>query len=190
MTRILFLSHPEVVIDPAVPVPDWGLSERGRARAQTFANRSAAALAGWRVVSSPERKAVQTARILAARSGAKVDVHPGLAEVDRSATGYVPHARHEALALQLFSVPDQSADGWETAIAAQARILRAFYEVLKATNAVIVGHGGTGTLLWLALSGMPIGRGYDQPHQGCGWRAGGAACRVDSGWQAFEDLAI
>ena len=32
MAAILFITHPEVVIDPKVPVPEWPLSEQGRTR--------------------------------------------------------------------------------------------------------------------------------------------------------------
>ena len=39
MARGLLVSHPEVVIDPAVPVPLWGLTEVGAARMRSFAAR-------------------------------------------------------------------------------------------------------------------------------------------------------
>ncbi len=42
MAQILFVTHPEVVIDPAVPVPRWPLSAKGRARMEALAE----ALAG------------------------------------------------------------------------------------------------------------------------------------------------
>ncbi|MGY4292614.1 hypothetical protein ACVWXN_000709 [Bradyrhizobium sp. i1.4.4] len=52
---VRYLTHPQVQIDPAVPVPQWGLSSVGRARAEALAN------AGWlasttQIVSSAERK--------------------------------------------------------------------------------------------------------------------------------------
>lgn len=190
MIRVLFLSHPQVKIEPLVPVPDWGLSDPGQARAREFAARCAAGLGGWDLVCSPERKAVQTATILATGWGSVVQVLPDLAEVDRRSTGYVPQARHDALALALFVHPDQTAAGWETARAAQARVCRAFDALPKDRDTVIIGHGGTGTLLWLALTGRPITPGFDQPHQGCGWFAQGPDWTVAKGWQAFEDLRL
>ena len=56
MPRIYFLTHPQVVIDPAVPVPRWPLSEVGRRRAHLFADSlvDGAVTAVW---SSSERKA-------------------------------------------------------------------------------------------------------------------------------------
>ena len=84
----LYITHPQVAIDPAVPVPDWGLSERGRERARF------AASAGWarqvgRLVASTERKAIETAKILAAGRLA-VETDDAMGENDRSATGYLP----------------------------------------------------------------------------------------------------
>lgn len=32
MPLVYFITHPEVVIDPGVPVPQWPLSETGRRR--------------------------------------------------------------------------------------------------------------------------------------------------------------
>ncbi len=66
----LYLSHPQVKIDPAVPVPEWGLSELGRERMQTLAQQP------WirpfrRVISSSETKAIETAEILADALGVR-----------------------------------------------------------------------------------------------------------------------
>lgn len=185
--RLIYLSHPEVMIDPKVAVPDWGLSPVGAARVK------AAAASGWpgqavRIACSAERKAQETARLLAV--GRPVRVHPGLGEVDRSSTGYVSHARHEELADALFGAPDQSADGWETALAAQARALAALREVLAEApgDLLVVGHGGVGTLTWCALSGTPIARRHDQPRGGCVWQAEGDPLRVTGAWRPLEVL--
>ena len=32
MTSVFFITHPEVVVDPLIPVPQWKLSPRGVAR--------------------------------------------------------------------------------------------------------------------------------------------------------------
>ncbi|WP_233192706.1 histidine phosphatase family protein [Acidimangrovimonas sediminis] len=183
------VSHPEVAIDPGVPVPDWPLSDQGRARAMALAST------GWpgpmtRIVSSPERKARETAEILA--RGAPVEGHPHLAEIDRSSTGYVPHARHEALADALFADPDISAAGWETARAAQARAVAALEDLLQEpcpADLVIVGHGGVGTLLWCHLAGRPISRVEDQPTGGCVWATTLPSLQPVHPWRRFEALA-
>ncbi|MCS3495855.1 hypothetical protein M2189_005186 [Bradyrhizobium japonicum] len=35
---IRYLTHPQVQIDPTVPVPQWGLSPLGRTRTEALAN--------------------------------------------------------------------------------------------------------------------------------------------------------
>ena len=41
--RFLFITHPQVTIDPGIPVPDWTLSQVGRERMARFASSSTAA---------------------------------------------------------------------------------------------------------------------------------------------------
>ncbi|GHD99667.1 phosphoglycerate mutase [Defluviimonas sp. 20V17] len=188
--RVSYVSHPEVTIDPALPVPDWRLSPQGRARA------AALGASGWcrgpvRLIASPERKAQETAALLA--GVAAFETHPEMAEIDRSATGYVPRERHEALADALLARPDESAAGWETARAAQARILAAYRQIASwpgdtSAHLILVGHGGVGTLLWCALTGRPIARAEDQPGGGHVWAFDPGRGRAIHPWRRFEDL--
>lgn len=46
MTVAYYLSHPQVQIDPAVPVPEWGLSDAGRARPASDRPHSGTGTAG------------------------------------------------------------------------------------------------------------------------------------------------
>jgi hypothetical protein len=64
MTAIVrYLTHPQVKIDPAVPVPSWGLSVFGRTRTETLANTGS--LSGTtQIISSGEQKAIETAEII------------------------------------------------------------------------------------------------------------------------------
>ena len=64
MPTAFFITHPDVVIDPGIPVPDWPLNERGRARMQAMTAQP------WarelrRIFASSERKAHEAAQILA-----------------------------------------------------------------------------------------------------------------------------
>lgn len=102
--RVYFVSHPEVAVQPDVPVPHWGLSTAGRARllhlvAQPWAGELT------RVVASAERKAVQTAQAVAAPLHLPVAIDERLGENDRSATGYLPPAEFEAVADEFFARP-------------------------------------------------------------------------------------
>jgi hypothetical protein len=57
----VYLTHPQVQIDPDVPIPRWGLSSVGRERAARTAALPWVRSLG-RVVSSDETKAIEAAR--------------------------------------------------------------------------------------------------------------------------------
>ena len=171
MARVVrYLTHPQVNIDPAVPVPEWGLSDLGRARTEALA--TSGALAKTRtIVSSGEQKAIETAEILSRANGALVIVRSEMHENDRSATGFLPGPEFEAVADAFFANPDQSVRGWETARHAQHRVHSQFEAVLEHTPAgdlLFVGHGGVGTLLYCQLAGLPISGAHDQGGGGGG----------------------
>jgi hypothetical protein len=64
-TVAVYLTHPEVAVDPTVPVPQWGLSAKGRERTERFARQISRSCFG-RIVTSLERKATETGAILGA----------------------------------------------------------------------------------------------------------------------------
>lgn len=174
MALLRYVSHPQVQVDPAVPVPRWSLSAAGRERVERMLIQPWLAAVG-RILSSPEAKAVETAELLAHHLDLTVEVRERTGEIDRSATGFVAPERHEALAEACFARPDRSADGWERAIDAQTRIVAALADVLGAPGGeqqpdlVVVGHGGVGTLLYCHLAGLAIDRRHDQRGQGHYW---------------------
>jgi broad specificity phosphatase PhoE len=161
----LYVTHPQVRMDPAVPVPRWGLSEQGRARAEAFAHHPLVRRVR-QVIASDETKAVELAQILAAVASAPVSSEATFGENDRSSTGFVPPERFEQLADAFFAHPEGSVEGWETAAAAQARIVSAFEAALADHDPrqpiAFAGHGGVGTLLKCALDGRAISRNEDQ----------------------------
>lgn len=166
MAYALYISHPQVEIDPDVPVPDWSLSARGRARTRGFAD--ATLVRGLKaLVSSHEVKAQETAAILGETLGVPVVHAAGLEEIDRSVPGYVPAERFEELANLCFARPEESAEGWERAVDAQARVVAAFEATLAGHDLTLpigfVGHGGVGTLLKSHLGRRAISRAGDQP---------------------------
>ncbi|WP_158930075.1 histidine phosphatase family protein [Acidisphaera sp. S103] len=190
MSIIHFITHPEVTIDPAVPITDWPLSPVGMRRMRLALERPW--LVGVRAVfSSTERKAVDAASILADQFGLRPVVVEGLGENDRSATGYLPQAEFEAVADEFFARPDESVRGWERAADAQRRIVDAVDQVIAtATTAgdiAIVSHGGVGALLLSHLKGVPISRSDDQPGGGNVYSFGVSDRRLLSGWRRIED---
>jgi broad specificity phosphatase PhoE len=169
--NIYLITHPDVIKDPALPVPHWPLSARGRARMAAMLARP------WvrditAVYCSDEQKALDGAEILAGHLGLTPVVVPELGEVDRSSTGYLPEAEHAAAARLLFERPDESVRGWETARHAQARFIRAAEAIVRGVIArepgsggdvAIVAHGAVGTFYLCYLKGAPISMAEAQP---------------------------
>lgn len=189
MTPFLYLSHPQVQVDPAVPVPDWGLSAQGRARAEAFA-REPALMAYGRLVSSAETKARETALILANVLGLPVEVRADLHENDRSATGYLREAEFQEVANAFFARPLESVRGWERAVDAQERIVAGVMLAMSEapqTPTLFIGHGGVGTLLLCHLAGTPISRAYDQPPVGGGCWFRQTATAAPDRWRPMEE---
>lgn len=164
--KITFLTHADVVIDPDVPVPDWGLSPAGHARHAAFA-QAADLSAVTAVYASTERKAREGAAPLADALGLTVRTHAGFGENDRSATGFLPPDAFWPVVEAFFADPDTSIHGWETARAAQTRILSALRDTARTApegDTIVVSHGGVGALLRCALLSKDITRAEDQPH--------------------------
>lgn len=186
MARSLYVvTHPEVEVDPAVPVPQWSLSDLGRRRLQGLLCQPWASQVEH-IFSSSERKALEAAVALAAVRDLRVQVDPELGENDRSATGFLPPPRFDALANRFFAEPTSSVQGWESAHAAQQRMVRAVQRALAASKAgdvAVVTHGAVGTLLWCYLQGQPIDRGHDQPGQGSYYAVDIATMTPCSAWR-------
>ncbi|ETX16137.1 phosphoglycerate mutase [Roseivivax halodurans JCM 10272] len=169
MRSLYFLTHAEVEIDPSVPVSDWPLSERGRARHAALSPKLRGVTG---IYCSSERKAWDGAEILSAALRIAPRIIETLGENDRSATGYLPREEFERNADAFFSRPDESVRGWETARAAQTRIVAAIDGIVVTDRSdgdiVVVSHGGVGALLCAALGGHDIDRKYNQPAGGGG----------------------
>ena len=193
MPIAFLITHPDVAIDETMRVQDWPLNPRGRARMRAMLCRP------WirsvrSVFSSNERKARDGAEILAEGLGlSKYTVVMGLGENDRSTTGFINKEEFEAAVDAFFAQPHTSVRGWETAADAQARIVGAVEQVLLQApdehDVAIIGHGGTGTLLYCHLAGVPISRQYDQPAtNGGNWFGFDRASRhvLYAGWQLID----
>ncbi|EPX79984.1 histidine phosphatase family protein [Litoreibacter arenae] len=186
--RAYYLSHPQVLIDPDVAVGEWGLSDEGHARVAALIERGLPQVS--MMFSSLEVKALETARPLADALGCPLITRAEMGENDRSATGFLPPAEFEATADRFFAEPDVSVRGWKTACAAQRRIVGAVEAALLETSgdALFVGHGAVGTLLYCALCDVGIDRRYDQGPGGGNvfdWQVGHAP---KAGWRPMEDL--
>jgi broad specificity phosphatase PhoE len=187
-----FITHPEVDVDPAVPVPEWRLSVVGEARMRRCLAQPWLARVGH-LFASRERKARDGARILSAHLGLPWTEDEELGENDRSATGFLPPDEFQRTADVFFAHPERSVRGWETARAAQARVVRAVGRAIASVQGTasiaIVSHGGVGTLLLCHLAGAPITRARDQPGRGggCVFAFDADTRRVLHDWQTIDE---
>jgi broad specificity phosphatase PhoE len=194
MASILFVTHPEVVIDPLVPIPEWPLNATGRERMERFAS----SLAGKNVsavYASTERKAMDGAAIVAKRLGLPCRTDEALGENDRSATGYIAPPEFWEVVRAFFARPHESIRGWERAIDAQTRIVDAVSRIAReevtSGDIVIVSHGGVGCLLTAHLQNVELGRESRPPHPG-----GGCLIVIDreslvlkEDWRTIEEVS-
>ncbi|MFC6509819.1 histidine phosphatase family protein [Promicromonospora citrea] len=149
---VLYLvRHGRPIIDPSVPSSAWVLDPDHEHLVTELAARAPwSADAVW--FSSPEPKAVRTARLLAGRD---VPVVRDLREHERQAAGLVPDFVR-AIA-EAFATPDAEVrPGWEPTARTQARTVVAAGRIIEdhpGRDIVLVGHGTAWTLLAAALTG-------------------------------------
>lgn len=161
---LYFITHPDVVIHPAVPITDWPLSDRGRVRMAALASTP------WlwslsAIYCSTERKARDGAALLCGLRGLTPIERADLGENDRSSTGYLPPEEFQATADAFFAEPESSIRGWARAVDEQARIADALEAVMEQAsgNVAVVSHGAVGALALAHYLGQPISRALDQP---------------------------
>ncbi len=189
--RVYIITHPDVIIDPDVPVPRWPLSERGVERMRRLLDQP------WvseitAIYCSTEQKAIDGASLLAQHLSLPLSQVAALGENDRSATGFLPADEFKAVAHQFFAQPHESIRGWETAAAAQQRIVNAVNQVIDADcssgSVAIVSHGGVSTLLLCHLANYAIAQKYDQPgsHGGNYYVFEAASKQLLHEWKAID----
>ena len=166
--KLILVKHAEPIIEPQVPPNRWGLSERGKARSVALAER----LRRYRpaaIVASEERKAVQTAHVVAERLGMSAATFPGLHEHDRTGAPFGTQAEFELAAKGFFENPGKPVWGTETAEEARGRFADAVDGVLArhpAGDVVVVAHGTVITLFlsrFVDLDAFAFWRGLGLP---------------------------
>ncbi len=170
MPLLYFITHPDVEIKPEQLIRRWGLSASGKEKASQLAQLP------WMssitsMYASTEVKAMETAQIISSTIHVLMSFDESLSEMDRDSTGYLPLEEFEVAVQDFFSTPDSSVRGWETARAAQKRIVDALRTITNsaiAGNIAVVSHGGVGALVLSHYLGHPISQQYDQPKNGGG----------------------
>lgn len=153
MSKLILIKHAPPQREPDVSSHDWKLSDAGRAKAATLAQRLQPQ-AAQRVFTSDEPKAIETGEIIAAALGVPTEILPDLHEHDRSNVPQMPTRDFISSMALFFKRRNELVLGRETAEQAERRVTRAI-EGIMATHVnehiAIVTHG---TVLALYLSSL------------------------------------
>jgi broad specificity phosphatase PhoE len=190
MATVFFITHPEVEIDPTVPVPMWGLNAAGKRRTKAMLKQP------WiktidKIYTSYEQKAMDTAEIIAKHLHMGFERVESLGEIDRTSTGFLAPDTFEKARVTFFTNSQDSYRGWETAEAAQERIVDVV-ELLVHNNQgktlALCSHGAVGTLLLCALEGEVITPQKDQPRAGCYFAFESEGMKLIYDWKLIDRL--
>lgn len=167
MKKLYFITHPEVIIEPDVPAPQWALSEQGKARMGRMLRQPWIPQIGA-IYSSCEQKTVDGAGILADARDLSFTRMETLGEIDRSATGYLPFDEFMGVYAEFLANPMVSVRGWEIGVVAQQRIINAIMAVVDdakdvAGEIAVVSHGVVGLLYLCHIKGCPISKEHEHP---------------------------
>lgn len=138
MMSITFLRHFSTEVDPETPQEEWKLSEEGKRQQEKFIREND--IQHDIVYSSPESKALETARRISEKEDIPLIVSSDLKEVDRSEEGFIEE--HEEYIEMVKKYLEKEADfGWEDYDKVQER-LESFSESIKDEKDILaVTHG-------------------------------------------------
>ena len=142
VSLLYLIRHAEVLLRGDQPMPEWQLSATGEQQARDL-SRSPAWDGLALIASSPEAKAIATARPTADAAGLELQIEPDLHEVDRGTTPLVSADEYHALVAAHFASPHESVSGWETADAARARVVACIDRLTAGADGTVcvVSHG-------------------------------------------------
>lgn len=154
--RLHLVRHGLSTMDRGRPPHEWGLDPAGHPAVVSLRD-SGRLPAEARWFSSPEAKALETARML---TDSEVTVVAALREHERHTTHwFADPAEFRAAVRRAFERPDEPAvEGWEPLSATRDRLLPAVHGILAdhpESEVVLAGHGTAWTLLASELTGSP-----------------------------------
>lgn len=145
MRRVLLVRHAEPHIEIDLPASEWSLTPRGVASTQRLA-AELMALRPALIVASPERKALQTAHVLAGELNLPIEIDEHFSEQGAEAGQFLTdYAEFRALVRHHFDHPDEVVLRQESSRAAADRFGAALDDRLRVLTPddvpVIVSHG-------------------------------------------------
>lgn len=143
MTKLILVKHALPEIDAQVSSHRWVLSEEGRRRCDWLADELKAQGVSY-LYASLEPKALETAALVALRTGLAIEPRAGLHENDRTGFGFVGQNELKRRFQVFFDQPARLTIGTETAEGAFQRFAAAVRDILSAArdqDTAIVTHG-------------------------------------------------
>jgi broad specificity phosphatase PhoE len=143
MRKLILIKHARPRVVESVAADEWELSEEGRAACKSLAEVVRPHEPGV-IVSSEERKAKETARLLAEALGKPMETAPGLGEHDRSNVPMMRSGEFLSALAMFFKESNRLVLGRETADDAAGRFEQAIQAVLAEHpegNLAVVTHG-------------------------------------------------
>ncbi len=140
--KLHIVRHADVVIDPKVRAADWSLSPDAEANVLSLVSRFNPSHLR-RVITSDEKKAQQTGRILATALGLPMETRQGLEEHHRRRDDFLDAASFRAIVEDFFARPKERVFGMETAETSLKRFDATVREIMDETDdhELIVSHG-------------------------------------------------
>jgi len=143
MPKLILIKHAHSQMNPSLPPEQWELSEQGRKRCAALAARLSAHVPDL-IFSSEERKASQTAELLAQQLNRPWQPAPGLQEHDRGNVPVMATKDFISAMAQVFRRPHERVLGRESADEALTRFERALSDLLDQhsdKDVAVVTHG-------------------------------------------------
>ena len=156
MSHLILVKHALPEITPTLPAKQWHLSGLGRTQCALLDDQLAT-YAPATLVSSLEPKALETARLVAARMHTSVQIVDGLHEHDRSNTSWLGSEEFDRAVAAFFHRPAELVLGCETAQQASERFAKTIAEVISqyvAQNIIVFTHGTVLSLYVARVTGL------------------------------------
>lgn len=170
MTKLIYITHPAVVIDPNIPIDEWELSEEGLVAVDRLLQ-----LDFWQEVkylyTSEEKKAYKVGEAVEVKFGLQFEKIKDLGEADRSSTGIIsPVEEYMKVVQEAYKNLALGVRGWESHLEMMlrnAKVIDQLKQKHQGETLAIIGHGGSGTTLKCYIKKVLPAFAEDPQKTGC-----------------------
>lgn len=188
MTELIYITHPEVIIDADIDIDSWQISSLGWDRIQNLL-----LLDFWHIVekvyTSTEPKAYAIAEEIKKEKGIGFEKIHDFREIDRSSTGMItPISKYMQVVRSSYENPLSQIKGWESLNSVMLRNSK-IVEKLKVKHLrktiVIIGHGCAGTTIKCHIKKISPSFQEDPQRTGCYFVADLETNTIINDWKTY-----